>query len=209
MELGYFYDEGDFLILKRYAIANPDIAIITPNPIYSCEEPSRQDIDDRQIMGCHLVGTLMNMSYYKERGFVEKYYQTTFDYEYCLYHRSIGRKVVLMQNAIMRNANYRIKEKRVFFMRTWIYERDLLDLYYQTRNRMYLWDDYKDIDPIFVKLDKKDFKKEKTEMPAHNILYQCRDIGGDTSQALEKGRIVPVRAFYWRYGWQSDVKLRH
>ena len=49
-------------------------------------------------------------------------------------------------------------------MRTWTYERDLLDLYYQTRNRMYLWDDYKDIDPAFVKLDKKDFKKEKSEM---------------------------------------------
>lgn len=164
MELGYFYDEGDFLILKRYAIANPDVAIITPNPIYSCEEPSRQEIDDRPIMGCHLVGALVNMTYYKERGFVEKYYQTTFDYEYCLYHRSLGRKVILMLNAVMRNANYRIKEKRVLFMKTWIYERDLLDLYYQTRNRMYLWDDYKDIDPAFVKLDKKDFKKEKSEM---------------------------------------------
>ena len=164
MELGYFYDEGDFLILKRYAIDHPEMAVITPTPIYSCEEPSRQEIDDRPIMACKLVGALVNLTYYRERGFVEKYYQTTFDYEYCLYQRSIGRKVILMINAILRNSNYRIKEKRVLFMPTYFFERDLLDLYYETRNRMYLWDDYKDIDPAFVKLDKKDFKKEKTEM---------------------------------------------
>ena len=52
-------------------------------------------------------------------------------------------------------------------------------------------------------------KKEKTEMPTHNILYQCKDIRGDTSQALEKGCIILDRALFWRYGWQSDVKLRH
>lgn len=164
MELGYFYEESDFLVLKRYAIANPDTCIITPNPVYTCEEPQRQEIDDRTIMGCHLVGTLINMNYYKERGFVEKYYQKIFDYEYCLYHRSQNKKIVLMINAILRNANYKIKERKFLFATTFIYERDLLDLYYETRNRHYLWDEYKDIDPEFVKLDKKDYKKEVKEM---------------------------------------------
>ena len=164
MELGYFFEESDFLQLKRYAIANPDTCIITPNPVYTCEEPVRQEIDDRCIKGCHLVGTLINMNHYKERGFVEKYYQTTFDYEYCLYHRSKNRKIVLLINAILRNANYKIKERRFLFATTYIYDRDLLDLYYEVRNRHYLWDEYKTIDPEFIKIDKKDYKKEIKEM---------------------------------------------
>ena len=65
-----------------------------------------------------------------------------------------------MINAILRNANYKIKERRFLFATTYIYDRDLLDLYYEVRNRHYLWDEYKLIDPEFVKLDKKDYKKE-------------------------------------------------
>lgn len=176
MELGYFYEESNYLMLKRYAIENPDTAIITPTPLFSCEEPKRQDIESREIMGCHLVGTLINEKYYKERGFVEKYYQTTFDYEYCLYQRSLKRKVILIVNAFLKNANYKIIEKRILFMKTYTYDHDILDIYYQTRNKHYLWDDYQLIDPDFVKLDKKEFKKEIQEMKAKDRNYRDKKV---------------------------------
>lgn len=182
LELGYFYDESDLLILKRYAIENPEVAVITPMPIFSCEEPSRQDYKYREIKGCRLVGTLINMIYYKERGFEPKYYQTTFDYEYCLYHRSKGRKVILLVNAIMRNANYRIIEKRFFFVKASTYERDLLDVYYETRNRHCLWEEYKNIDPEYVKLDKKQFKQEKREMWMKDRNYREKKIMIDSGR---------------------------
>lgn len=172
MELGYFYGEGDYLKLKRYAIKNPDISIITPTPIFSCEEEKRQDIESREILGCHLIGTMINMVYYKERGFKEKYYQTTFDYEYCLYQRSKNKKVILIINAFLKNANYRIIEKRILFWKIYTYDHDLLDIYYQTRNKHYLWDEYKLIDPKFVNLDKKEFKKEIKEMKAKDRHYK-------------------------------------
>ena len=63
LELGYFYEESDFLILKRFAIDNPDTAIISPNPVLTCEEPHRLGIESREIKGCHLVGTLINLHY--------------------------------------------------------------------------------------------------------------------------------------------------
>lgn len=171
MELGYFYDESNYLSLKKYAIDHPDIAVITPTPLFSCEESVRQDMPAREIMGCHLIGTLINIKYYIERGFVEKYYQTTFDYEYCLYHRKLGRKIVLVNNAFLKNANYKIIEKRVLFMKVYSYDHDLLDIYYQTRNKRYLWDEYQNIDPEFVKLDKKEFKKEINEMKIKDKHY--------------------------------------
>lgn len=176
MELGYFYDESDFLMLKRYAIAYKDVAVISPSPIFSCEQPSRQDIDDREIKGCHLIGTLININYYKERGFEAKYFQTTFDYEYCLYHRSKGRKIVLVVNAILRNSNYRVIEKRFLFVKSYTYDRDLLDVYYETRNRYYLWDEYQKIDPDYVKLDKKQFKEEVKEMRLKDRNYREKKI---------------------------------
>lgn len=176
MELGYFYEESNYLMLKRYAIENPDTAIITPTPLFSCEESKRQDVETREIMGCHLIGTLINVKYYKERGFVEKYYQTTFDYEYCLYQRNLKRKIVLVVNSFLKNANYKIIEKRILFMKTYTYDHDILDIYYQTRNKHYLWDDYQLIDPDFVKLDKKEFKKEIQEMKAKDRNYRDKKV---------------------------------
>lgn len=176
MELGYYYDESNYLMLKRYAIANPDTAIISPTPLFSCEESVRQDLESREIMGCHLIGTLINIKYYKERGFVEKYYQTTFDYEYCLYQRSKNRKIILVINAFLKNANYKVIEKRILFTKIYSYDHDLLDVYYQTRNKHYLWDEYQSIDPAFVKLDKKEFKKEIKEMKAKDRNYNDKKL---------------------------------
>lgn len=172
MELGYYYLESDYLKLKRFAIDNPDVSIITPTPLFSCEEEKRQDIISREIMGCHLIGTMINIKYYKERGFKEIYYQTTFDYEYCLYQRKNKRKIILLLNAFLKNANYKIIEKRVLFWKVYSYDHDLLDIYYETRNKHFLWDEYRLIDPEFVNLDKKEFKKEIKEMKTKDRRYK-------------------------------------
>lgn len=47
-----------------------------------------------------------------------------------------------------------------------------MEVYYQTRNRFYLWDEYKNIDPEFVKLDKKLYKGERHMLKVRDKNYR-------------------------------------
>lgn len=175
MQQGYYYEEGAFLALRRYAIENDTskTAIITPMPLRGCEAFTRQEEETRKCMGCNFVGVLMNLKLFKESGgFKLDYYQTTFDYEYCLRQRHLGYSIILMQNQVLRNSNYKVLEKRWFFIKLQTYDYDLMDLYYQTRNRFYLWDEYKDIDKTYVKLDKKLYRDERHTIKIRDKNYR-------------------------------------
>ena len=175
MQQGYYYEEGAFLALRRYATEHDTskIAVITPMPLRGCEPFLTQVEDERTCKGCNLVGTFINMHIFKELSPLKlEYNQSTFDYEYCLRARKNGYQVVLLQNQVLRNQNYRIVEKKFFFINLTTYDYDLVDLYYQTRNRYYLWDEYKDIDSDFVKLDKKLFKGERHMLKVRDKNYR-------------------------------------
>lgn len=164
---GYFYEESGLADLKKYLL-NADtskLAVLTPMPLLSCELHERKAEEYRSIKGCRLIGALLNVNIYKEHpGIKTEYYQTTFDYEYCLRIRSLGYDVFVAQNVPFRNQNYRTLTRRIGFIKLITYERDLMDVYYETRNRLYLWKKYEDIDYDYVKLDKKMYKREVEEM---------------------------------------------
>lgn len=175
LQQGYYYEEGAFLSLRRYAIEHntSNIAVITPLPLRGCEMFTRNQEESRKCMGCNLVGSLVNMNLFKSSGGLKiEYYQSTFDYEYCIRMRKMGNSIILLQNQVLRNSNYKVLEKRVFFMKLMTYDYDLMDLYYQTRNRFYLWDEYKDIDKEYVKLDKKLYKQERHTIKIRDIHYR-------------------------------------
>lgn len=175
MELGYYFEEDAFLTLKRYASENDTskMAIITPMPLRGCEQFYMNVEDVRNCKGTHLVGTLINMKIFEELSpFKLEYYQSMFDYEYCVRARSKGYNIVLMQNQVLRDQNYVVIEKKVFMINLNTFDYDLMDLYYQTRNRFYLWDEYKDIDPDYVKLDKKLYKGERHVMKVRDKNYR-------------------------------------
>lgn len=175
MELGYYFEEDAFLTLKRYASENDtsNMAIITPMPLRGCEQFYMSVEDVRNCKGTHLVGTLINMKIFEELSpFKLEYYQSMFDYEYCVRARSKGYDIVLMQNQVLRNQNYVVIEKKVFMVNLNTFDYDLMDLYYQTRNRFYLWDEYKDIDPDYIKLDKKLYKGERHVMKVRDKNYR-------------------------------------
>lgn len=175
MQQGYYYEEDAFIALRRYAIKNDTtkIAVITPLPLRGCEMFSRYEEESRKCMGCNLVGALVNLKLFKESGgFKLEYYQSMFDYEYCLRMRHLGNSIILMQNQVLRNSNYKVLEKRVFFIKLQTYDYDLMDLYYQTRNRFYLWDEYKNIDKAYIKLDKKLYKDERHTMKIRDKHYR-------------------------------------
>lgn len=168
LELGYYYEEDVFATIKKYIIEHPDpdIAIYTPTPLYGCQLHERKAEKTRYVMGgCKLIGTFVNVNIYTIlKGFKLEYYQSTFDYEYCIRARLAGYKILLFNNEVLRNINYRIIEKKIGFTTVSTYDKDPLDIYYEYRNRLYLWEEYKKLDPYYVKLDKKLAKAERHEM---------------------------------------------
>ncbi len=175
LELGYYYEEEAFLTLRRYVIEHDcsKIAVVTPMPLRGCEMFSIQVEDVRNCKGTHLVGTLINMKIFEELSpFKLEYYQSMFDYEYCIRARLKGYNIVLLQNQVLRNQNYTVIEKKVFMMNLNTYDYDLMDLYYQTRNRFYLWDEYQTLDKDYVKLDKKLYKGERHVMKVRDKNYR-------------------------------------
>ena len=175
LELGYYYEEDVFLTMKRYLLEHDysKIAILTPMPLFGCQIYERKSEEIRPVKGCRILGTFINMDIYNQsNGFDLEYYQTTFDYDYCLEQRHKGNFVMLMQNEILRNSNYKVIEKKILFTTVSTYEKDLMELYYETRNRMFLWDKYKNIDPTYISIDKKLYKDEKKEMKLKDKNYR-------------------------------------
>lgn len=175
MEQGYYYEEDTFLAMKRYLIEHntSKIAVLTPMPLRGCEIHTRQVEEVRPCMGCNLVGTLLNLAIFRQLGgFKLEYYQTTFDYEYCIRARLNGYQILLMQNYVLRNSNYQIVERRILFIKLSTFDYDLMNLYYQTRNRFYLWDEYEKLDPKYVKIDKKLYKGERHVLKMRDPNYR-------------------------------------
>lgn len=168
LETGYFYEDGAFREIKRMIIQeeiNEAAAVITPIPVLTCEAKSDTKEVSREVKGANLTGAFINLNIYKQTdGFYLPYYQTTFDYDYCLTVRQMGYKVILMNNLILRNRNFKMLTKSFLWHNYHGYAREIYDVYYETRNRMYLWDKFKNIDPEYIKLDKKIQSAEFKEM---------------------------------------------
>jgi len=176
LELGYYFEESVFNTIKSYISDNDvsKIAILTPTPLLGCQLFEHKAEEVRYVMGgCNLVGTFVNMEIYEQmNGFKKEYYQSMFDYEYCIRVRQKGYKILLFNNLVLRNNNYQIIEKRFGFVTLSTYNKDPLDIYYEYRNRLYLWQEYKRIDPYYVKIDKKLAKAERHEMKMRDPNYR-------------------------------------
>lgn len=196
IQQGYYYEEDSFLKMRRYLIENDNskIAVLTPLPLRGCEIFLNQVEDYRPCMGCNLVGTLVNMKIFEELSPLKlEYYQTMFDYEYCLRARIKGYKIILLQNQVLRNQNYKVLDKKYFFINLSTYDYDLMDVYYQTRNRFYLWDEYKEIDPKYVKLDKKLYRGERHVMKVRDKNYR------DKFYMMEEAKFDYLRGMKGKY----------
>ena len=190
-----FYENESFLELKKYLMQSDvsRISVLTPMPLFGCELHERKAEEFRAIKGCNAYGALLNLHIYKEtRGIKSEYYQTTFDYDYCLQTRLLGYDVMLAQNLVLRKQNYKIITKKIGFITLTTFERDLLDVYYETRNRYYLWEEYKTLDKDYVMLDKKLMKKEQQEMRAKDKKYKEKFLMIDRArQDYKKGILGP------------------
>lgn len=170
MCLDYYYEEDAFLNLKRILakiIAEKKEAptVLSPYPLFTCEKEKQVAREYKEIMGCHLVGAFINVKDYSEsEGFLELYYQTTFDYDYCLTMRSKGKHIYVAENERLRNRNYRVLEKRILTLHISTYEISTYQLYYETRNRHYLWNKFEKTETQYVKKDKKMYRAELKEM---------------------------------------------
>ena len=120
IETGYFYEDNSYHEIKRMIIQNEfsdKTAVITPIPVLTCESKNDTKEAYRKVKGVHLTGAFINMNIYKQtEGFYLPYYQTTFDYDYCLQTRLLGYDVMLAQNLVLRKQNYKIITKKIGFI---------------------------------------------------------------------------------------------
>jgi hypothetical protein len=141
------------------------IGIITPRPMYSIAYVNPVADSYRYVKGCKLIGTLINSKLYQQsKGFKLEYFQGYVDYEYCLQVRSMNHVIVYLENEVSRNRNFKLVEKKVLGMKFKMYERQPLYLYYEARNRHYMYDEYINKEPEFIRKDKISFKHEIREI---------------------------------------------
>ena len=134
-----------------------------------------RDQEYREIKGAHLVGTLINVDHYAKIGpFKLEYYQGYVDYEYCLRVRLAGNKVVLANHLYIWNQNFNLIERTIMLQKFSTYEKPIKELYYETRNRHYLWKEYQGIDDEYVKADKRSFKREVREIKFIDPQYELK-----------------------------------
>ena len=188
-----FYENESFLELKKYLMQSDvsRISVLTPMPLFGCELHERKAEEFRAIKGCNAYGALLNLNIYKEtKGIKTEYYQTTFDYDYCLQTRLLGYDVMLAQNLVLRKQNYKIITKKIGFINLSMFERDLMDVYYENRYIYYLWDEYKSLDKDYVNLDKKLAKKEQQEIRAKDKNYKLKFIMMDKARRDYKNGVL-------------------
>jgi rhamnosyltransferase len=197
IEKGYFYEDNSFHEIKRMIIQNEikeDVAVITPIPVLTCESKNDTKEPSREIKGAKLTGAFININIYKQTdGFYLPYYQTTFDYDYCLTVRQMGYKVLLMNNLILRNRNFKMLTKNFLWHHYYGYAREIYEVYYETRNRYYLWEKFKNLDPEYISIDKKLFKGEVREMSICDPLSRYKkDIMEDARKDALRGKMGKV-----------------
>lgn len=168
IETGYYYEDNSYHEIKRMIIQkeiSDKVAVVTPIPVLTCESKNDTKETSRLVKGIHLTGAFINVNIYKQtEGFYLPYYQTTFDYDYCLTVRQMGYQIMLMNNLVLKNRNFKMLTKNFLWHHYYGYAREIYDVYYETRNRMHLWEKFKNIDPQYVKLDKKIQTAEFKEM---------------------------------------------
>lgn len=168
LEQDYFYEQDAFLSLKRIILdwSKGELpTILSPHPKFTCEMFFSSEEEIRTVRGVHLVGTFINVKdYFESEGFLDLYYETTFDYDYCITSRINGKKIYVANNLVIRNRNFKILTKKILTFEVSSYEKGPMQLYYETRNRYYLWEKFKNLDPEYIAIDKKLFKGEVKEM---------------------------------------------
>ncbi len=194
LEQDYFYEEDAFLSLKRILLdwnEGEVPCVLSPYPKFTCEMFSPSPENLRIVKGVHLVGAFINVKdYFEGEGFLDLYYETTFDYDYCITSRINGKKIYVTNNLILRNRNFKILTKKILTFEVSSYEKEPTKLYYETRNRYYLWEKFKNLDPEYIIIDKKLFKGEVKEInicdPAR--LYK-RDIMEEARKDAVRGKM--------------------
>jgi rhamnosyltransferase len=118
-------------------------------------------------------GSIMRLSLYKEvGGFLEKLFIDYVDHEYCLRIRLRNFKVLQLNSVSIFHNLGEVNKKSLLFKKVYPTNHLPLRWYYRTRNRLYIWKEYKKFFPDYVNFDKKGFVKELIKIS----LYESKKI---------------------------------
>lgn len=155
------------VMLKTYAtVKDKDIVSIFPKYIEKGINANTENIvseydGEYSIIGSEITsGNLIKLAVFDEIGlFDEKLFIDRVDHEICFRLTKYKKKMIKVEGAKLLHQLGRTVEKKIVFKKIEATNHSPVRRYYITRNRMYLWDKYSDIENE-IKLDKKNFRRE-------------------------------------------------
>ena len=149
------------------------IGIIGPFHLLDLDDSVAGDEDCEMVAHTMTSGNLMNLSVYQYVGpFLNEFFIDFVDIEYCLRLMKNGFLVVQANRAILKHSLGNITRLKILHKQLRTSNHPPLRRYYSTRNRFFVWEQYKDVEVTkhVIKRDKISFRGE-----IRNILLLEKD----------------------------------
>lgn len=140
---------------------NPNIGMLGPFIIHNKNPKVPENQSSEYVDVVMTSGSIINLIAYQKAGrFLDKLFIDYVDNEYCLRMKSSGYDIMKVNSVCLYHELGDVKHRKFFSKNIFPTNHSALRWYYRTRNRLYVYNTYKDQFPDYVKFDKKVFVKE-------------------------------------------------
>ncbi len=152
------FKENDLTNLIKFIIENDTKNIGIISPFHGNTELNMNFDEDKITM---TSGNLLNLDVFNKVGiFLEKLFIDSVDTEYCLRLYEKGYYIKRISSVLLNHNLGEIKSYELLGKKYLSTNHAAIRRYYIMRNRLYIWNKYKDVLPSFIKKDKKNSIKE-------------------------------------------------
>jgi|WetSurMetagenome_2_1015567.scaffolds.fasta_scaffold01540_7 rhamnosyltransferase len=151
------YIKNMSLILEK----DKKIGILSPFVVHT-ENPQKPTVMGVENINVAMTsGSIIRLSAFKEAGgFLDKFFIDYVDNEYCLRIHKLGYKVLRLNSVFLYHKLGETERRKFLFTSVFPTNHSPIRWYYRTRNRMYVYKNYKTTFPDYIKFDKKVFLKD-------------------------------------------------
>lgn len=139
------------------------VVMITPVHVeekYNNEKEHKEGTSFDYVLTEITSGALTKASYYKNNMYDESLFIDLVDHDFCLNINKQGYKIIQVKSAILIHNLGESKEKNIAGVKVTPTNHSALRRYYMTRNRLYIWEKYKEDFSKWILVDKRRFLTE-------------------------------------------------
>ena len=146
-----------------------NIGILSPFVIHNANRKKPPNFELKKVTVAITSGCIISLFVFKKiGGFLEKLFIDYVDHEYCLRTISCGYKVLQLNSVYLYHNLGEVQKKNFILRKVFPTNHSPLRWYYRTRNRFYVYKNYKERFPEYVRHDQEQFLKELLKI----LLYE-------------------------------------